>query len=237
MSTMTQEEIDHQREFLGDGHRYDRKRRMIPVTSKPCDGCGRFKNDGVPGHEHYYNRPSDRVCKSCQELLYEALNGRESLLSETEHKLYFVETAGFYEGRHTSGTFLERSGHDNLLATLDEKDDFGRQVDRGYILEAAIFQLTRLLSANLPTKDQDSAEVETLYPRKPGSYSTPSGDRMWLRPEHAALLRVINRAFREMLVDRTEMGEKHGRNLLAQLAAGELSIQKFNDLTIGKDKE
>jgi hypothetical protein len=223
-------DIHRQRLFLDDSARYGKGRgsNSQSMTTKPCPGCGR----GLKPGSGYWSRPSDRVCDPCRQLLYDALSAHENRLRQETHALHFVERRGYYEGHHPHKPswlhevpreqWEERMARDNHTA-----------LDPGSVIEEIISQLAKTLSADLPTAEDDP--VFTVFPK--GDGYGDRGSKRWLRRGDALLLRTLDAAIRQALRDRSEAGEKHGRNLLGQLATGELSVQKFNDLTLADRKK
>lgn len=219
---MTREEIKKQRDFLDDKHRYRGYHDYGPVTTKPCPGCG------ASGREH--RRIADQVCNHCRDLILESLALRDRRAKQTDYRPYKVQTVGFYEGHHPhfpSICWSNTRDPEEMSRLLDTGDSHGTPIDPGSVIEELMHQLAHALSAELPPLSKWDAEEYLFEARS----NTADDDVLFLRPEHTALLRCLDKSIRKALLGRSEAGVLYGRNLIAQLATGELTIQQYNDLS------
>ena len=206
-------------------------------TSAPCPGCG-FQYRGYRDQPKPFRR-ADSVCADCRKLIEEALKIREETAAQHERRLYFVARNGYYEGHKTGKTFGDIHNleiEEWIGAMRGRKGRQSHPVEPGYVIERCLALLASELASPLPMDSGPDGSLERVY-EKPGphGYTGEQGQKLWLRPEHALLLRTLDVAIRQALIDRSEAGEEHGRNLLLGLASGELSIQKFNEATTKKN--
>ena len=185
----------------------------MPRTKKPCPGCGE-----VPFHF----RDADKVCKHCQDLLELAktISVRRSSkkfdivrLPHAPHGLPYI-----YHG-NPRGYHRDYSD-DSTLKYLD-------------LFRRTFFDLHDVLGERV------IADIRGILPIVPKTecmnYETATSVKL---PKGAAdLLCKLYVAAEQMVEGAYQEGYRDGHDLIGGLADGRVSIQEFNDKTLGKEDE
>lgn len=193
-------------------------RRARPgYTYDPCHCCG----------STLHQRPKDRICSDCVKLVADAQAIRQAQDSQAASG----EAMPFYT--HERDYALPYLAH----------------VDRDLGLQAAFLKLSELLST--PTKDRPpmvpDPRVKSPHDYKItedkwflwGSNNIRSGDWVCQRTFSPAIAEAIRTLFlktREAIEQAYKNGHKDGRNLLMQLAGGEITTNQLNETALRREQ-
>ena len=172
-------------------------------TKKPCEGCGEGPH------------PKDQLCHDCKKLIEDGKAAREArrLATEAGDKMY-VEVPNYllgpYYGRRSSTREDPKERiQKQLLALIESIGEKPSDVWRG----------------------DETKRVENLFDRKYVS-ERPCMTVLCIRKDQVEHIRLLLTAIHEITAHAFQVGKQEGTNLLTGLAAGEVSIDQFNDASV-----
>lgn len=175
-------------------------------TKKPCPGCGE--------PEEYGYRDADKVCGACQKLLAEAKAAREQKAADEDLVAYHVPARPWD---------LPYIGH---CGSTSEGEPFSRfreayhaLVDLSGVEHHAAGTFCGATSAGRLLKSRSSSH-SAWYPH-------------YLRRASVEPLQQLFAAVESMVANAYAEGKREGEGFIARLATGEVTIQEFNEQTIG----
>ena len=202
---------------------YDRDR--VPMTSKPCPGCGREGEERYGSSRRHSIRPKGKVCSKCQEKLdrYDELSERAAV-QEGECGITVSKSHPFGHVVASLGSHFLGAPH--------------RVEDR---LEAAVAHLIstlgRVPEGADPKGDYEAKHgFQNLEPEYDPSRRAGLYHHRIVSTETANALREMLSALRDFGSGCLDAGVEHGQSILHQLAAGSMSMDALNKATIQKDR-
>lgn len=190
------------------------RRRASPgYTYEPCHGCGKDE----------YRRKAT-LCRACTETIEKAEQRQREL-------------AAMGDDAPAPHLMKERAYALPSLWHCEREP-----------VEQAFFDLGQLLSEpttghppyEKPDQDHQYPWVDeskwNVWPFPQNSYRSSD----WvcvraIRPSHAQAIRTLFAAVRQALDEAHTQGFKEGKNLLAQLASGQITMDKFNEISIREE--
>lgn len=179
---------------------------MRGLTKKPCPGCG---NDEYP-------HKIGSICRDCRQLLKEAKENRLRLKAMTGKMKIAVGEAYHWNKGYLEGD-LSRSYR-----------EFGEHYDLRAMLLRIMVSLIKELSEK--SYDDPHAFKAPIVLKGLGSiyqYDGSENQARYIDRKLFGLLRGLDRLIRLALKRSYENGKEYGASLIKRLAAGDITIEKF----------
>jgi len=182
-------------------------------TRKPCHGCG--------GTEW---RRVDEICSSCKSLLRDGELYRELEKKHAEsHEYLRVEIPDnwckpvYYSIRHWNGLGENEVG--SLLKEL-----------AALLVECPV-KMHRWWNDNGTEYESLDCSVKKLvmFKRKQRFERWEHSRTVYMRRDMAIILHKLHLAIEKTMAEMCRRGEAYGKNMLVQLAKGELSVKEYNE--------
>jgi hypothetical protein len=178
--------------------------------TKPCPACKTTT----------YRREADGICTECERLIWEAKQNREALAKAQAEsgmeKLY--QEPWFWPHFHRPGrTCMVDPDFDRLNQIFTEMMQAAGRIE---VTGERNWDAQRTTWHHAKTFEQAAALVKGR-----------DGIRhaIWLKPEFAKLLAELDHLIRRLVKSCYQVGLKEGQSLLVGLAAGTMSLTKFDE--------
>lgn len=178
-------------------------------TFDPCHGCGQ-----VP--DHWEGRPKDSVCSNCKNTLKLARKFAEEQSSGNELVQVAIPAQSHWL------PYLRQSSLQNQ-ACKDVREAIWRLAIScsSPVVKGADFTKAQLL---IPVPKNERTDWRPSWPE----------ELRWMSESVASRFATLYMIVRQELDNSYEEGRERGQNLLGQLAAGDLSINDFNKMSLGE---
>lgn len=191
--------------------RGERRRAHRGYTYDPCHGCGAIPDNNSRG------RPKGSVCTDCYTLLNEAKDRRKFLAAQGKQKWFGHNRVTHWNPYFHVGTYY---GHNNEPETRDLQQAFVDMIFAVALDERGVHEGHGRYLTGL-----DGRVVDELvdHERREACYCAVA-----LTQQARDAISQLHSLIGRMLPAAYQAGEKHGRSVLFQLAAGEVSQSDFD---------
>lgn len=190
----------------------------MAMTKKPCHGC----REPQP-----FYRDAESVCDKCRELLEEAKARRAELekTGDPEGREFVVMRSRDHEIDHCHEVPCIHKYH-----TVDNNDPRDRVFRK-------LYELARALATEAPKTDREDV-VEVLPADEHGGryYNSFYNITMLMPKGVPALINELHDRIRAWGAGCYAEGYREGSSILKQLSTGELTIDRFNELHVKRQK-
>jgi len=197
----------------------------VKRTKKPCPGCG----------EGGWLRDVTKVCGYCQELLDEARAGRKAILETGNREVVPIPDTNYMCPAYYTGS--GSSAHP--VMKTKEQDDTKE-------LQNAMVELARVVGEIAPHAERNEKH-RTMYSQAKGYYSTKWSalggmgrcpiEHYLVKTEVVDAMTRLDLAIRQIIDRSFYEGRQDGVSIIKNLASGELSINEFNERSMGKENK